>query len=86
MKDFLKKNIEIPFLKRAETAISNFTAGEKMVFLFLAFIMAISGVLITQKLSDSLSEVIPSKGGTIREGVIGSYEGGFGSCGEAIVW
>lgn len=72
MNNFLKKNIDIPLLKRAEMAISNFTAGEKMVFIILALIMAISGITVAKKLSDYFGEVVPSRGGIVREGVIGS--------------
>jgi peptide/nickel transport system substrate-binding protein len=72
MNDFLKKNIDVPVLQKAQNAIGNFTAGEKMIFWILTIIMIFSGILITSKVSDSFTETVPGKGGEIVEGVIGS--------------
>jgi peptide/nickel transport system substrate-binding protein len=72
MNDLLKKNIDVPLLKRADDALSKFTAGEKMIFWILALIMIFSGILITSKVSDSFTETVPAYGGKITEGVIGS--------------
>lgn len=72
MTSLFKKHIHIPLLKRAENAIKKFTLGERWLFYILSFIMVASSLMLLNKVSNYFSVTIPSRGGTLNEGLVGS--------------
>lgn len=72
MKNILKKHIDVPVLNRAENAIAKFTIGERFLFYIFAAVMVFTGLLLLSKASDFFSVTIPTHGGSISEGIVGS--------------
>jgi len=72
VKDALQKHIELPGLKKAESAIKKFTIGERALFYVFGATLVATGLLLLSYANDSFSVSIPAKGGSISEGIIGS--------------
>lgn len=72
MRKLFSKHIEIAWLKKAENAIGKFSIGESWLFYILATVMIASSLFIINKVNNQFSVTIPSHGGTIAEGIVGS--------------
>jgi len=76
MKDKIKKilNIkwEIELFNRISKTISKFSISEKVFFFFLSSILIVSGLTLLKRANDSLMVAVPTNGGTLKEGIIGS--------------
>ena len=72
MRKLFSKHIEIAWLKKAENAIGKFSIGESWLFYILATVMVASSLFIINKVNNLFSVTIPSHGGTIAEGIVGS--------------
>jgi len=63
-----KKKILLQFVY----ILRNFSLTEKIIFFALAVIFTISSILILWKISDYYSVEIPTNGGTLKEGLVGT--------------
>lgn len=72
MNSLFRTHITIPGTKRAERAYDELSVGERTVFFLFALIMIGTGLMILFRASDSVSVTIPSRGGEIIEGTLGS--------------
>jgi len=68
----LEKRTELPGAVNARRAYKLFSATEKIVFLTLTIIMAVSALIITIKVNDNYLVSVPSRGGSLVEGIVGT--------------
>lgn len=70
--EFLEKRFELPGLQNVKRAYKLFSATERIIFLILVGIMAITALILSINLNNSFLIRIPSKGGSLSEGIIGT--------------
>lgn len=58
-------------LEKLNNTVKKFTLTEKVVFYFLAALLVLSAAKLLSIINDSVSVVVPARGGSLREGVIG---------------
>lgn len=68
----ITKKINIPFEKRASSAITSFTIKEQTIFLFFISLLIISSLGLLWNVSQTFMVKVPAKGGSMTEGVIGA--------------
>ena len=71
-KQILNKKWGVEFSKNLSQIIKNFSISEKIFFYSIVIIFIISGLTILQKINNSISIQVPTNGGIIKEGIIGS--------------
>lgn len=76
MKEKLKKILntkwEVEFFRNLAKIIKSFSISEKLFFYFLCLVFVISGLIVLNKVNNSLSIQVPINGGYLKEGIIGS--------------
>jgi peptide/nickel transport system substrate-binding protein len=72
IKNILNMKWEIEFFNRISKTISKFSISEKVFFFFLCAVLIVSGLTLLRKANDSLMVAVPTSGGTLKEGIIGS--------------
>src|SRR3989338_1624637 len=72
MRNLLKKTFALPGTARLDNALKNFTVGEAALFYLFVAAMTLSTLLIFAEANDTLSVTVPSSGGKIVEGTVGS--------------
>jgi len=71
-KKILNKKWEVRFLKNLSEIIEKFSISEKLLFYFLSTIFIFSGLIILNEANNSVSIQVPTNGGYLKEGIIGS--------------
>ncbi len=69
---FLEKRVELPGVTNARKAYKLFSATERIIFIVLTAIMVITALIIIFNVNKNFLIGIPSKGGTLVEGIIGT--------------
>jgi len=76
MKEKIKKilNIkwEIKFFKRLSEIIKKFSLSEKVFFYIICAVLIVSGLTLLKRANETLMVNVPTEGGFIKEGIIGS--------------
>jgi len=72
MKNIFFKHFSLRGQHTTEKAVKSFSIGERLIFFTLTTIMAISTFGILLSISNSFTVVKPIKGGSFREGIVGS--------------
>lgn len=68
----LMRRFSIPQERPARRILRSFTIAEKAVFYFFASIFILSGITLLWKVSDAYLVEVPTRGGTMTEGVVGN--------------
>lgn len=72
LKALLLKRFSLPQERAIRQTIRRFTHAERAVFLFLASVFVLSGILLTYRVNAEFLSEVPIQGGTLTEGVIGN--------------
>lgn len=72
LKPIFKKEWRIPFLNRIETALTNFSRTEKLIFFLFTIVLAGSTLVLLSKINEEFQVEVPAHGGSLSEGIIGS--------------
>ena len=72
IKKILNKKWEIRFFENLSDMTKKFSISEKLLFYTLSTILVISGLVILNKVNDSVSVQVPTNGGYLKEGIIGT--------------
>ena len=72
IKQILNKKWEVKFFKNLSDIIKKFSISEKLFFYFLCILFVSSGLVILSKANDLVSVQVPTNGGYLKEGIIGS--------------
>ena len=72
LKSLVKKEWHIPFEGKIMRVIQRFTLTEKVIFLFFAGLLIISGLSLLYQVNKKFLVEVPDYGGRLVEGVIGS--------------
>lgn len=72
IKNILNMKWEISFFDRISDTISKFSISEKVFFFFLCAVLIVSGLTLLRRANESLMVAVPTNGGILREGIIGS--------------
>ena len=72
IKQILNKKWEVEFFKNLSDIIKGFSISEKLFFYLLCILFISSGLIILNGVNNSLSVQVPTNGGFIKEGIIGS--------------
>ena len=65
-------NFILPLKNKIKTAISLFSKKERAIFLFFVFTLIISALVLLENVNKNFMVSVPSVGGTITEGILGS--------------
>lgn len=68
----LSKRFDLKGERKIKEVLSHFSLVEKLLFMFFVSIMTISAIILILNLNEHYKISIPSKGGTLTEGMIGS--------------
>jgi len=72
IKDILNKKWRVAFFEKLSGIVQNFSVSEKVVFYGLSAILVISGLVALEQVNRSVSVDVPTDGGTLTEGIVGS--------------
>jgi peptide/nickel transport system substrate-binding protein len=72
IKQILNKNWEVKFFENLSNIIKSFSISEKLFFYILSAILIFSGLTILNDVNNSVSVQVPTNGGYLKEGIIGS--------------
>ena len=74
MKNFYNRisNLILPLKNKIKLAISSFSKKERLVFLFFVFTLILSTIVLLESVNKSFMVNIPTQGGTLSEGIVGS--------------
>ena len=72
LRTLLRKRFVIPKERSVRRAIRAFTSAEKAVFYFFVIIFISSGLIMLLKVNNSFLVEVPTRGGTLTEGVVGN--------------
>jgi peptide/nickel transport system substrate-binding protein len=72
IKNILNLKWEIEFFKKLSKIIAKFSISEKVTFFFLCTVFIISGLNILNQANKSFLIQVPTNGGSLKEGIIGS--------------
>lgn len=72
IKQILNKKWDVEFFKKLSNIIRGFTISEKLFFYFLCIIFISSGLIILNDVNNLVSTQVPTNGGFLKEGIIGS--------------
>jgi len=72
IKKILNKKWEIRFFENLSDITKKFSISEKLLFYTLSAILIISGLAILNKVNNSFSIQVPTNGGYLKEGIIGT--------------
>lgn len=70
--NYFERRVEMPGSASFKRAYKLFSATERIIFMALTFIMAITAIVIILKVNNSFLIKVPAKGGTLSEGIIGT--------------
>ncbi|OHB06272.1 MAG: hypothetical protein A3B16_00815 [Candidatus Zambryskibacteria bacterium RIFCSPLOWO2_01_FULL_45_43] len=68
----MMRRFSIPKVRVVEKILGQFSLAEKAVFYFLVGLFALSGALILWQVNDFYLVEVPTRGGTLTEGVVGN--------------
>ena len=74
MKNFYNRisNLILPLKNKIKLAISSFSKKERIIFLFFVFTLILSTIVLLESVNKSFMVNIPTQGGTLSEGIVGS--------------
>ena len=72
IKQILNKKWEVEFLKNLSKIIRGFSISERLFFYFLCILLISSSLIILNGVNNSVSVQVPTNGGYLKEGIIGS--------------
>ncbi len=71
-KKILNKKWEVKFLNNLAKIIKDFSISEKLFFYLLCVMFISSGLILLNRVNNSVSVQVPTNGGFIKEGIVGS--------------
>lgn len=71
-KDFFGRQFDIPKFSKINNIVNTLSLTEKVIFGFLIFVMGLSTITMLYKINNTYLINIPTKGGSLTEGVLGS--------------
>ncbi|KKT96346.1 MAG: AppA [Parcubacteria group bacterium GW2011_GWA2_45_15] len=72
LRALLLRRFSMPKERSIRRILRSLTIAEKAVFYFLATVFLLSGIFLLWKVSDTFLIEVPSRGGTLTEGVVGN--------------
>src|SRR3989338_9086245 len=72
LRALMLRRFSIPKVRVIEKILGQFSLAEKAVFYFLVGLFALSGALILWQVNDFYLVEVPTRGGTLTEGVVGN--------------
>jgi peptide/nickel transport system substrate-binding protein len=72
IKQILNRKWEVEFFRDLSKIIKGFSISEKLLFYLLCILFIFSGLILLNKVNDSISVNVPTNGGFLKEGIIGS--------------
>jgi peptide/nickel transport system substrate-binding protein len=72
IKQILNRKWEVKFFENLSNIIKKFSISERLFFYFLCILFVSSGLIILNKVNNSISVQVPTNGGFLKEGIIGS--------------
>jgi len=72
IKQILNRKWEVKFFENLSNIIKKFSISERLFFYFLCILFISSGLIILNKVNNSISVQVPTNGGFLKEGIIGS--------------
>src|SRR3989344_3074121 len=72
LRALMMRRFSIPKVRVVEKILGQFSLAEKAVFYFLVGLFALSGALILWQVNDFYLVEVPTRGGTLTEGVVGN--------------
>jgi len=72
IKDILNKKWRLESFERLSNIISGFSISEKVIFYGLSVILVLSGLVMLEGVNKYVSVDVPTNGGSLTEGIIGS--------------
>ena len=72
IKQILSKRWSVDFFDKLSTIIKGFSISEKLFFYFLCIVFICSGLVILNKANSLVTVQVPTNGGYLSEGIIGS--------------
>ncbi len=72
IKQILNKEWGAKFFENLSNIIKNFSVSERLFFYFLCILFVSSGLVILNGINNSISIQVPTNGGFLKEGIIGS--------------
>ena len=72
LRALMMRRFSIPKVRVIERILGQFSLAEKAVFYFLVALFALSGALILWQVNDFYLVEVPTRGGTLTEGVVGN--------------
>ena len=72
IKQVLNKKWRVEFFEKLSHMIANFSVAEKVIFYGLSTILVVSGLVVLEQVNHSISVDVPTNGGSLTEGIVGS--------------
>lgn len=72
IKQILNKKWRVEFFEKLSRIISNFSISEKVIFYGLSAVLIASGLVALEEVNRSISVDVPTNGGSLTEGIVGS--------------
>ncbi len=72
IKKTLSKKWDLKFFEKHSKTISNFSISEKVIFYFFCAVFLITGAILINRVSGTFTINVPTNGGFLKEGIIGS--------------
>ncbi len=72
IKKTLGKKWDLRFFEKHSKTISNFSISEKVIFYFFCAVFLVTGVILINRVSEAFTIKVPTNGGFLKEGIIGS--------------
>jgi len=72
IKQILNKRWEVKFFENLSNIIKKFSISEKLFFYFLCVLFILSGLALLNQVNNFASVQVPTNGGYLKEGIIGS--------------
>ena len=72
IKQILNKKWEIKLFEDLSVIVRDFSISEKLFFYFLCVAFVSSGLILINEINNSVSIDVPTSGGSLKEGIIGS--------------
>jgi len=72
LREKLTKEHSLPFTQKASQVLRSLSYGDTVIFAILAGFMTLGAIFALGELRDQIVEVVPTHGGTLTEGVVGS--------------
>lgn len=72
LKKILKSKLEVKFFNKLTEIINDFSISERLFFYALVTLFVISSIVLIGKVNNSISTNVPTNGGYLKEGIVGS--------------